>query len=239
MRLTLPQYEITMGAESAGEKKRGYILVAGGRAPATAWLSAAAAGRAAVCADRGVSYCRRAGLVPEAVIGDADSAGEDWQWARGEGARTLRYPADKDRTDLALALIYLKKQKDCGSLVASGVLGGRFDHAFSALFTLSAYRQGLGCPLIAADQYETLIFAGRAEKISVRFFQRPEVISLLPLSGRGRATLTGCRWELQDGLLCQSRPYAVSNRLKEGRDGLSFEAAGKAGIYCCFAEGAL
>ncbi|MDR2006608.1 MAG: hypothetical protein LBP78_05130, partial [Acidaminococcales bacterium] len=136
--------------------------------------------------------------------------------------------------------IYLKKQKDCGSLVATGVFGGRLDHAFSALFTLSGCRQSIGGPLIAADQYETLIFAGRAEKISVRFFKKPEVISLLPLSSAARATLAGCRWELKDGLLRQSRPYAVSNRLKDGADGLCFAAtAGRAGIYCCFSESAL
>jgi thiamine pyrophosphokinase len=178
--------------------------------------------------------------VPKAVIGDADSAGKDWQWAQDEGARILRYPADKDETDLALALRCLKKQKDCGSLVVTGVFGGRLDHAFSALFALSVYGRSCGVPLVAADQYETLIFAGRAAKIGVRFFGKPEVISLLPMSGAARATLVGCRWELKDGLLRQSRPYAVSNRLQEGEDSLLFSvSAGRVGLYCCFSESAL
>jgi thiamine pyrophosphokinase len=240
MLIKLPQYEVLTDRQDWGRQKKDYILIAGGRAPDPFWLRAAAAGRAVVCADRGASYCREAGLVPEAAIGDADSAGDDWQWAGGQGARILRYPADKDKTDLELALIYLKKQKDCGSLVVAGVFGGRLDHAYSALFTLSTHERGLTAPLVAADRWEALVFAGRAEKITLRFLERPQIISLLPLTGTLRADLYGCHWELTGGLLRQSRPSAISNRLLEGEMSLHFSAAaGRAAIYCCFAESAL
>jgi thiamine pyrophosphokinase len=240
MRIKLPQCEIFAGAEGALGQNQHYILVAGGRAPDPLWLEAAAAGRAVLCADRGATYCRAAGLLPEAVIGDGDSAGGDWQWAAGQGARMLRYPADKDRTDLELALAYLKKQKNCGSLVVTGVFGGRLDHAYSALFALSAYGRGLKGPLAAADRWEAIVFAGRPEKITMRFSERPSAVSLLPLTGTLRADLGGCHWELKGGLLRQSRPSAVSNRLREGEGGLCFSAAsGRAGIYCCFGESAL
>ncbi len=206
-----------------------YVLVAGGRRPAAGWLKKIAAGRVVVCADRGVSWCRAAGVHPDILLGDGDSAGADWAWAERAGAMTRRYPRDKDATDLQLAIDFIKEAGDCCALVATGVWGGRFDHAFSALFSLAALR----CPLLLADHRELLAPVYAEKTLSITFSQTPPVLSLLPLSESCRVTLTGTDWPLEAVKLFLERPYAISNRVSGRQINLSVQE-GRVGLYLCW-----
>jgi thiamine pyrophosphokinase len=228
MLLELPQCVFnTPDAPPAGSR---YLLVAGGRAPSGRWLAAAAAGRRVVAVDRGVAYCRRAGIAPEFLVGDGDSAGADWGWALAAGVSAERHPPDKDWTDLQLALCHIVRRGNGGEIVAAGVWGGRFDHAFSAAHSLLAAGRKIGCPVVLADQREALFFGGG--EWAVRFARRPRVVSVLPFSSVATTSLLGCQWELDGAVLAQDRLYSVSNRLKAGARELRFAvAAGEAGLY--------
>ncbi len=191
---------------------REYLLVAGGRPPAVKWLLGAAAGRVVVCADRGVSYCRAAGIRPVCVLGDGDSAGEDWAWAEREGATMFSYAVDKEATDLQLALQFIAGRADCSALVATGVWGGRFDHAFSAMFSLADFAEQRDIPVVLADGQEALLFVAAGCSLCLLFIDTPEVISMLPCRDTCLVNLSGVHWPLKAATLKLLQPYAISNR---------------------------
>ena len=80
------------------------LVIAGGDAPAPLDATLASA-PLVVAADSGVGHALALGLTVDLVIGDLDSAvPDDVARAAAAGARVHRFPADKDATDLELAL---------------------------------------------------------------------------------------------------------------------------------------
>jgi thiamine pyrophosphokinase len=59
-----------------------------------------------IAADGGARHCLKLGIKPQVVIGDFDSLTRD-ELATFEksGTKLIRYPVDKDETDLELALV--------------------------------------------------------------------------------------------------------------------------------------
>ena len=190
-----------------------HLLVLGGRPPATNWLQALLEQSPAPklwAIDHGVDACRSASALPDVLLGDSDSAApENWSWGVAHAAVTERHPPEKDLTDTQLALARAAEQAPA-ILLLTGAFGGRFDHAFSTVF--SAAQQPGTCLL--ADDREILLFVRGGEQISIHSLQAPAAISLLPLTERVQGiTLTGTHWPLVDASLIQAKPYAVSNVL--------------------------
>jgi len=80
-----------------------------------------------VAADGGARVAQYYGLTPNLVIGDMDSLSqEEISALRSAGVKLRRFPAEKDQTDLELALRWAVDQglKDIQII---GGLGGRFD----------------------------------------------------------------------------------------------------------------
>ena len=74
--------------------------------------------------DAGCGICMQAGVRIDLVVGDFDSVTDEaLDYARACGAEFLTFPADKDETDLELALLYCKG--DCKSKEAAGMLDDR------------------------------------------------------------------------------------------------------------------
>ncbi len=214
------------------------FLVAGGARPEPSWLSRTTEGYRVWAVDRGVGYCRMADVRPETVVGDMDSVSEsDLQWARDNGARLLRYPSDKDLTDLQLTLRHIGETGQRVFAFVAGGWGGRLDHAICNCRSLIwAQRQGLiagGC-LIGPDEF-LLIMQG-PDRCSLYAVPDDTIISLLPFSEPCRGvSLSGARWELKDRDLSLFDPYTISNRMvgTEGKTSgtlLSFRS-GWLGLY--------
>ena len=216
------------------EKKEG-MLVAGGRAPDLQWLKTVSANKTIICADKGVTYCKQADIVPAYLVGDGDSALLDFDWAEESGVFVKRYSVDKEETDLQLALTLQQELADVDALLVTGIWGGRFDHSYSAIFSLCQYAKQTGVKTILADQQEIMILCGSDAAVKVEFIRRPEVISILPLSEQVQVSLQGCRWELDKKIIEQSNPYAISNRLKDAQKEITFTMErGWAGLYISF-----
>jgi thiamine pyrophosphokinase len=189
------------------------LLTAGGKPPAADWFLPLAAILPVWCVDSGIQICRQTGIQPARIIGDGDSARpEDWAWGQSLGVPVEIYPADKDYTDLQLALQRAVNLYGRATVIVSGVWGGRFDHAFANIQSLAGW-EALGVKGIAADEAEVLFFLSERDAVTLAAEVMPDVISLLSFSEYCRGvTVNGVRWPLQNAELRRHLPYAVSNQ---------------------------
>jgi thiamine pyrophosphokinase len=165
-----------------------------------------------IAADGGGSHCLKLGLNPQVVIGDFDSLSDDaLADLESRGARLIRYPADKDETDLELALDYALGQ-GASEITLYGLLGGRWDMTISNLMLLASPRfTGIQFQVIDGD---TEIFVLRGGETLELHGQSGDTVSVIPLSGNIQGlTYNGLRWPLENGDLPFGTPRGVSNRL--------------------------
>ncbi len=228
LELALPQVRAVFRVcGDASSRSRPPLLVLGGRAPEPAWLRQVAAGRAVWALDRGADACRAAGVVPDRLLGDFDSVSDEARdWAVGLGAATDRYSPDKDDTDFQLALKLL-----AGDVLVTGCWGGRFDHAFSNVFSsLWAMERGVRV-LCFADELEVLFPLKGPAELELDFPNRPSALSLLPLTAFCEGvSIENTKWPLEEAVLPQACPRAVSN-VPVGRGVTVSVRGGVLGVY--------
>lgn len=230
--LSLPQIRVNFHRTLPARHR---LLVLGGRPPMARWLTALlhqAPPPELWAIDHGVDACRDAGACPQVLLGDADSAApENWRWGCAHAAVTDRHPVAKDLTDTQLALARAAAESPA-VLLLTGAFGGRFDHAFSTVFS-AAWQPGT---CLLADEREIMLFVRNGEQLTIRCLQTPAAISLLPLTERVQGvTLAGTRWPLEDAPLTQARPYAVSNLLAPGAQEFSLHvSSGILGVHLVY-----
>ena len=219
MELLLPQGKLILS--------RGKLplagLVAGGRGPDPNWLLAAMRDLPLYGADKGVEYCVRAGLYPVLACGDRDSGhAGSWEKIKAHGTKVMTYLVNKDATDLSLLL---KEMPPVGTLLASGVWGGRADHLYANFLTLLQY----------LDEWEMLVFLEKGDRLSFEAQKLPKALSLLPFSPVCEVSIDGVRWPLEHDVISSENPYAVSNKMA-GRKTQASCHAGIAGFYLTYKE---
>ena len=106
-----------------------------------------------IAADGGLDACRRAGLVPDLIVGDFDSLG-----AVPAGENVVTLPVEKDDTNTAHALT-LAGERGFRRFVLFGALGGeRMDHSFANfVLAASAAKAGSRCWLVGQNTIVTAI----------------------------------------------------------------------------------
>lgn len=162
------------------------------------------AGDCIIAADRGCIHCREAGISPDFCLGDFDSL------LPGDAVpeNAIRYPAEKDDTDVALAL---KQALSLGldDIWLLGGIGGRLDHTVANL-QLMRYALSRGASLsirtgnerarlLAPGTYE--LPAGPTRRFSLFAFS-PCVENL---------SIRGAKYELENASLSDCFPLGVSN----------------------------
>ncbi|MCY3832329.1 MAG: thiamine diphosphokinase [Chloroflexi bacterium] len=166
-----------------------------------------------ICADGGALQARALGLKPQTIIGDLDSLSPQ-QVAdfAAAGVEILRYPPEKDETDLELALHH------CRSIGAKevhilGGLGGRYDQTLANILLLAhpAFR-GLRVDFVDGDQQVRLLPPGRHH---VRG-GRGDTVSLIPLGAAAEGITTrGLRYRLDGEPLQLGPARGISNVMLE------------------------
>ena len=207
--LSLPQGRFVIkNCEECGNDL--IVASAGGRKPDLNWFKNAVAGKKVYCADKGIEICLDAGMKPGLLCGDADSAGKDYlQLAQQQNIKTVQFNPAKDDTDLQLLLTMLPQK---APLLITGIWGGRFDHLYSNVFSLLAYKQKSGVPVIMADEAEVMVLLTSGESLEFTPQQDFTALSLLPLTD-SKVSISGVRWPLEKAPLLQNNPYAVSNEI--------------------------
>lgn len=163
-----------------------------------------------IAADGGTRHALSLGLTPAIIIGDLDSLlSADRQQAERLGTRFLQHPADKDETDLELALDYAVGQ-GCTEIVILAALGGRLDQTLANLSLLTDPCLD-GLDLRLDDGVEEAFFVrGRREVRGAA----GDLISLLPWGGpAGGIRTRGLRWPLAGETLQPHKTRGVSNEM--------------------------
>ncbi len=209
--LDLPQGKFILNNAEAVDNT--FIMAsAGGRKPEINWFKTAAEGKKVYCADKGIEICLDAGLLPELLCGDADSAGADYlQQAQKKNIKTVLFNPEKDDTDLQLLLTMLPQKMP---LLITGIWGGRFDHLYSNVFSLLAYKIKNNVPVIMADESEIMMLLTAGDCLEFIPQQEFTALSLLPLQD-SNVSIKGVKWPLDEAELLVDNPYAVSNEITE------------------------
>ena len=156
-----------------------------------------------VAADGGADHARRAGVVPDVIIGDLDSVSPS---ARKQFASSQWVFVDKqNNTDLQKALDYLIKHK-CKKCTLIGFDGGRPDFTLGNLLALYPYARKMDwCVEINGWQIYPLI---KTKTFNARPGAR---VSLLPLTPCSGVTLAGLKFPLTNARLPLGTTRTLSN----------------------------
>jgi thiamine pyrophosphokinase len=186
------------------------VVVAGGAPPDSNAAQAVPRDARVVAADRGLDHALELGLDVTVAVGDFDSASPEAVAAvESAGIRIERHPAEKDATDLELALDTALALGPSRILVLAGV-GERLDHLLSALLLLGSERY-------ASVRLDARIGGAQAHVIrGERELEGTtgEVVSLLPLGGAAEGVTThGLAYPLLGETLKPGSSRGVSNEL--------------------------
>ena len=157
-----------------------------------------------IACDRGYENCRRAGIVPDIMIGDLDSYGG----SVGEETKLIKLEPVKDDTDTISAVKYALKE-GYRDITVCCAFGGRLDHTVANIQT-AAY---------IAENGARAAVTGRGEELyavkdgSLRLAKKENCyLSVFSFSDVcGGVTIKGAKYELCDSKLTNTFPIGVSN----------------------------
>ncbi len=191
-------------------KQRAIIFANGELADPAAARSLIEPGDFLVAADGGARRLAALGFRPALVVGDLDSLSTaEAQALREAGSEIVQFPAEKNETDLELALLEAARRGYEKIFIAAAV-GGRLDQTLANVFLLAL-------PELAG--VDARLHDGREEAFLIREAgeirgQAGEVVSLLPLFGPAEGIhTTGLRYPLRGETLLPERSRGVSNEL--------------------------
>jgi thiamine pyrophosphokinase len=184
------------------------VVVAGGDPPDPESALAVPLGARVIAADRGLEHAVALGLDVEIAVGDFDSASpRAVSQAEASGTRIERHPAEKNATDLELALDAALSLGPDQILVLAGD-GGRLDHLLSTLLILGSSRY-------EAVQIDAFVGPARAHVVrGERAIEGSpgELVSLLALHGPAEGVRTeGLVYPLAGETLESGSSRGVSN----------------------------
>ncbi len=177
--------------------------------------------RFVIAADGGLRHVIALGLQPDLVIGDMDSADPvALAQVQARGARVQRFPADKDETDLELALD-AAVLNSTDSIYIFGATGDRLDQTLGNVYLLMmSILRNRDVRLISGRQTAWLAYPGE----TVIEGQPGDTLSLIPLKSEAKGIVTH---QLKYPLDNESLPYGaargMSNVLLANTARVSFE----------------
>ena len=196
------------------------VVVSGGDLPAPRGALAVPLGATVIAADKGVEHALALGLEVAVAVGDFDSASpEALALAEAAGVRVERHAAEKDATDLELALDVASTMRPHRILVLADD-GGRLDHLVSSLLLLASDRYG---------HVQIDAFVGEA-RVHVLRDERElegeagELVTLLAVNGPAEGVATeGLAYPLRGETLEPGSSRGVSNVFASERARVTIE----------------
>ena len=163
-----------------------------------------------IAVDGGTRHALALGLLPSVVIGDLDSLDSANRLVlERENVQTIQYPADKDETDLELALTYAINA-GYAPIRLIAALGGRIDQTLANLALLTA-ESCTKLDLRLDDGVEEAFFTRNQAQIHGRI---GNLVSLIPWGNPVTGIRTeGLRWQLSNETLYPHKTRGISNEM--------------------------
>ncbi len=173
-----------------------------------------------LCADGGTRHALALGLNPNLIIGDMDSLPSTFNL---KPETFIRFPADKNETDLELAINHALTLKPEQILILAA-LGGRMDQTLANIALLSNLqlatlrhgerkpnRQGDAFNIKLTDSVEEIFFCRDQAKVEGR---SGDIVSLIPWQGEVTGVFTeNLRWHLHHETLYPDKTRGISNEM--------------------------
>jgi thiamine pyrophosphokinase len=167
-----------------------------------------------LCADGGTRHALALGLNPNLIIGDMDSLPSTFNPSTPLRASLkpetfIRFPADKNETDLELAINHALTLKPEQILILAA-LGGRMDQTLANIALLAAPRLST-FDIRLSDSVEEIFFCRDQAKVEGR---SGDIVSLIPWQGEVTGVFTeNLRWHLHHETLYPDKTRGISNEM--------------------------
>ena len=163
-----------------------------------------------LCADGGTRHALALGLAPNVVIGDLDSISQDERRKiDAAGVEVIKFPADKNETDLELAIDHALTLNPSQILILAA-LGGRMDQTLANI-ALVADPQLSTFDIRLTDSVEEIFFCRNQAKVEGR---SGDIVSLIPWQGEVTGVFTeNLRWHLHHETLYPDKTRGISNEM--------------------------
>jgi thiamine pyrophosphokinase len=161
-----------------------------------------------IAADGGARHLEAMQRTPDLVIGDLDSidALVLGKWLNA-GIRVIQYKAEKDETDLELAVKYAAELYT-DQIVIFGGFGGRIDQSLGNILLLT-HPALVGRQIKFADRYQEAFLIKQYADLKGA---PGDIISLIPLKESVQISrTTGLKWQLDDESLELGLTRGISN----------------------------
>ncbi|MEK3887019.1 thiamine diphosphokinase [Bacillus sp. FSL K6-3431] len=164
--------------------------------------------------DRGVSYLLEEGIIPHFAVGDFDSVtDEEWTEITLHIDEISRFRAEKDETDMELAMEWALKQNPT-KIKIFGATGGRLDHFMANALMLSHYQKQnvlVKIEMLDLQNAISIYFPGRYQ---IQTDIQKKYISFIPLTTDVTGlTLTGFKYPLTNHRVPFGSSLCISNEL--------------------------
>lgn len=172
-----------------------------------------------ISADAGYLYAKKYGYKTDCLMGDFDTLTklpDDDKFCE-----LLRFKSEKDDTDTMLA-VRNAIEKGFDEIYIFGALGGRFDHTFANIQTLSFIsKQGKRGHIISENEYISVLNAGEYTFDKIDGFS----FSVFAISDEVKGvTERGFKYSLDKAAVHNCFPIGVCNEFVEKKGVISFES---------------
>lgn len=180
------------------------IIVGGGHVDIDLLQSLYAEGAMVIGADGGADICAKAGIMPDAIVGDMDSLADQAFW---DGKRKTIKIEEQDTTDFEKCLY----SSEAPITICLGVSGKRLDHTLAALDVLVRYSADRAMAIVSETD---LVLAVRGQfDFEVEKGAR---VSVHPIAPIRFATSVGLEFPLEGVDLAPGIRTGTSNRAFAG-----------------------
>ncbi|WP_019228505.1 thiamine diphosphokinase [Sedimentibacter sp. B4] len=165
-----------------------------------------------ICADGGLEKAEKLQVVPDLIIGDFDSVHGDVLEKYKRSSEIMKYPAEKDFTDMELS-IEIAVKKGFRDILLVGATGGpRLDHSLANMMLLEKYYK-LGINIIIVDNNNKIqIISDNCNMLLDK--KRETFVSLIPLTEEiNGLTLEGFKYPLDRVVVKRGSTLCVSNEI--------------------------
>ncbi|MDA1475583.1 thiamine diphosphokinase [Bacillus changyiensis] len=171
--------------------------------------------------DRGAVTLLEAGIIPQEVFGDFDSITNEQKIALESAAPHFHiYQAEKDQTDLDLALSWAVEQEPL-SIKLFGISGGRADHFLGNIQLLyQTLKKKVDTVMIDRQNTISMFSPG---SYTVSHDQSKPYVSFLPFTELVKnLSLTGFKYSLNNCHITLGSTLCISNELIHSKGAFSF-----------------